>query len=535
MKKSCYILTIGLLLLGGRAAAQQVLSLEDCHRMAVRCSRELEQAQTAIDMAGYDRKVALANYFPNISATGTYQYNSRNISLVSDEQSAALQSAGDRVQGVLDQAYADAAAQLGQSAQAMRDKMEEAIKNDPLMALEYSLSPMWKGFFGVLEQADLDQLKAPDVATPVNAIGREIDDALHLDNHHLLGAAVSLQQPVFVGGKIVYSNQMAALAEQLEEARFDQAYADVIVDVDEAYWQIVSIAAKKKLADAYSDLLHVLEGNVQKAVAAGVMTESDALQVKVKANEADMLKTKAGNGLTLAKMLLCKRIGLPLDSVITLVDENADLVPLPDTGAGKDMEAVFADRPETRSLELASQIYDRKAKIARADMLPKVVLTANYLISNPNLYNGYSNSWNGGMFNAGVLVSVPLFHGMEATNKYRKAKAEATLYESKMQDARELITLQVAQERKLLGESRERLDSSEANLEAAEENLRMATVGFDAGVVTTDTVLAAQAAWLQAHSECIDAGTELQLAAARLRRSEGDIAPERYHRNNQRN
>ena len=527
MKRSNYIVSLGLLLICGAASAQQVLTLDDCRRMAVQSSRDLEQAQTAVEMAGYDRKVALANYFPNISATGTYQYNNRDIALVSDSQSAALRDLGTRAQGVLDQAYADAQAQIGQQAQAMRTQLEEKIKNDPKLMLEYALSPMWKAVFGMLEEADLQQLSAPDIAGPVNAIGAEVDDALHLDNRHLFAAAVSLQQPVFVGGKIIYSNQMARLAEQLETARYDQAYADVIVDVDEAYWQIVSIAAKKRLADAYAELLHALERDVQKSVEAGVMTEADALQIKVKANEADLLRTKAGNGLTLSKMLLCKRVGLPLESAVVLADEQTDLIPQPAVGGTKGMDGVFADRPETRSLTLASEIYDRKAKIARADMLPKVVLTANYLISNPNLYNGFSHSWNGGMFNAGVLVSIPLFHGMEATSKYRKAKAEATLYESKLQEAKELITLQVAQQRKLLGESRDQLEAATSNLAAAEENLRAARVGFDAGVVTTDTVLAAQAAWLQAHSECIDAGTELQLAASRLTRAEGGYIPER--------
>lgn len=45
----------------------------------------------------------------------------------------------------------------------------------------------------------------------------------------------------------MYSNQIAALAEQLAEAKYDMKYADVIVDVDQAYWQIVSIANKKSL------------------------------------------------------------------------------------------------------------------------------------------------------------------------------------------------------------------------------------------------------------------------------------------------
>ena len=46
-------------------------------------------------------------------------------------------------------------------------------------------------------------------------------------------------------------------------------------------------------------------------------------------------------------------------------------------------------------------------------------------------------------------------------------------------------------------------------------------LGFEAGVVPTETVLGAQTAWLSAHSDCIDAGIELQMAASRLARAEG--------------
>ena len=63
--------------------------------------------------------------------------------------------------------------------------------------------------------------------------------------------------------------------------------------------------------------------------------------------------------------------------------------------------------------------------------------------------------------------------------------------------------------------------SMHTNLDSAEENLRTATIGFEAGVISTSTVLSAQTAWLSAHSDCLDAGTELQMAAAALSRAEG--------------
>ena len=527
MKKEALILALLLPVLPLTAQPQR-LTLDDCRAMALQADKDLQQARTRIEMAGFDRKIALANYFPTVSATGAYLYNNRDIALVDEFQSSMLQGAGSIMQGVMEGAAASMEEQLsGAMSQAMTGTMTQlmtAIQTNPALAQEYMSSPMWQTVLGMLQKMDpssLVQLQLPDISEPVNAIGADIDKALHPDLHNIWMGAVTVQQPVFVGGKILYSNKMAALGEDLAQSKYDMEESQVVLDVEQAYWQIVSIAGKKRLSESYADLLHTLESDVNASVKVGVMTESDALQIKVKANEADMLRTKATNGLTLAKMLLCQRIGLPLDSDIELADEHLDMVPLPECPRDKSLDDIYADRPETRSLELASRIYDAKAKVIRADGLPKVALTANWLVSNPNPFNGIQKTWNGGMLSTGVMVNIPLFHGLENTNKYRKAQAEASLYRTQLEDAKEKIELQVTRERKAYGEAREKLSMAQANLDSAEENLRTATIGFEAGGISTSTVLSAQTAWLSAHSDCLDAGTELQMAAAALRKAEG--------------
>ncbi len=234
-----------------------------------------------------------------------------------------------------------------------------------------------------------------------------------------------------------------------------------------------------------------------------------------------MMLTKATNGLTLAKMLLCQRIGLPLDAAITLADESLEVIPQPLTQTERKMEDIYAARPETRSLEIATKIYEKKAKVVRADMLPTVAAVGAFTVTNPNLYNGFQHNWQGGNLSAGVLVKIPICHGGENLFKYRKAKAEARQYQNQLESTRELINLQVTQQRKLLGEAIKKLELASANLDSAEENLRTANIGYEAGVIPTNTLLAAHTAWLSAHSEQIDAGIELQMAAARLRKAEG--------------
>lgn len=490
-----WIIAAALCVLPTYAGAQQVLTLDECRQMAVENNNSLKTAQQKIKVAGYDRNIALANYFPKITATGTYMYTSRDWKLIDDDKAAEIQNAGTTLQNDV------------------TDKMMQIMSDKDVMT-KYMTDAAFKKL--------IDGLQTTDIATPINAIGQHITEALTLDMHNLCGAVISVQQPVFMGGKIVASNQMAKYAEELAKSQYDAEHAQVLADIEQAYWQIVSIAAKKNLAENYADLLRQMGKDVDALVAEGFATPSDALTIKVKMNEAEMLYTKATNGLALAKMLLCKECGLPLDSEITLADETLDAIPVPQMSPVISDEEVYAARPEIKSLDLAKKIYDKKVAVVRADGLPTVAVMANYAVTNPNVFNGFQNKF-GGFFSAGVLVNVPIFHGTEAIQKTRKAKAEAALTQYRLDDAKEMISLQVAQLRQQEGEALEKLTMAESNLENAEENLRVATAGWNEGMIASNVVLQAQTAWLQAHSEYIETGVELQMCSVNLAKAEGRL------------
>ena len=494
-------------------SAQQRLTLEDCRDMAVSSSHELKQEQAKLKMAGYDRKIALANYFPSINVTGTYMWNEKNMKLIPKESSDKLHDAVDRVSQTQQMA--------GEKASQFIQEIKEVIASSPTMSAEFNNSAMWQGMFQAMEAA-IAAGSAADIATPISTLVTSLEEDLTLNIKNVLGVVVSVRQPVFLGGKIIFFNEVARLAEELAASNYEMKYIETLTDVDKAYWQIVTIAAKKRLAESYVDLLEQMETDVEKSVAAGISTKSDELQVKVRADDARLMLTKARNGLTLSKMLLCKKTGLPLDSDIVLADEVLDEVPVAEVATQKDLEQIYEDRPETKSLDLAAKIYKKKADIAVSEMLPQIFVMANYMASNPSFNNGFENKW-GGRFSAGVVVNVPLFHGTEALHKAKKAKAEATLYRYKFEDAREMIALEVTQNRLLCEEALERLEMTRSSIESAEENLRTATSGFEAGMVNTNTVLMAQTAWLQAQSEYIDAGVGLQIAVSNLEKSEGNL------------
>lgn len=440
--------------------AQRMLTLEECRNLAIQNNKELQISGEKIKMADNEKKAAFTKYFPQLSANGAYMWNQKDINLLD------------------------------------------------MGALSSSLSSSLGG---------LAQLPM------IQHLMSGVNDMQHLDVQNIWVGNVSLVQPVFMGGKIVNYNQITKFAKQLAESMNNLQLQDLIYKTDETYWQVISLVNKKKLADAYVDLLRKMDSDVTAMIYEGVATEADGLSVKVKLNEAEMAQTKVENGLALTRMLLAQICGLSLEEDLSLADEKLDNFPVETTQASADLNEAFMNRNELRSLDLATKIYKRKERIALAEMLPNVALAANYFVTNPNVFNGFKNDF-AGMFNVGVMVKVPLSGWWEGTYRRNSAKAETRIKTLEWQDAREKIELQVNQSVYKVNEAGKKLIASSRNMENAEENLRRANFGFEEGVIPALNLMEAQTAWVSARSSLIDAQIEMKLTEVYLSKALGKLS-----------
>lgn len=440
--------------------AQRMLTLEECRNLAIQNNKELQISGEKIKMADNEKKAAFTKYFPQLSANGAYMWNQKDINLLD------------------------------------------------MGALSSSLSSSLGG---------LAQLPM------IQHLMSGVNDMQHLDVQNIWVGNVSLVQPVFMGGKIVNYNQITKFAKQLAESMNNLQLQDLIYKTDETYWQVISLVNKKKLADAYVDLLRKMDSDVTAMIYEGVATEADGLSVKVKLNEAEMAQTKVENGLALTRMLLAQICGLSLEEDLSLADEKLDNFPVETTQASADLNEAFMNRNELRSLDLATKIYKRKERIALAKMLPNVALAANYFVTNPNVFNGFKNDF-AGMFNVGVMVKVPLSGWWEGTYRRNSAKAETRIKTLEWQDAREKIELQVNQSVYKVNEAGKKLIASSRNMENAEENLRRANFGFEEGVIPALNLMEAQTAWVSARSSLIDAQIEVKLTEVYLSKALGKLS-----------
>lgn len=440
--------------------AQRMLTLEECRNLAIQNNKELQISGEKIKMADNEKKAAFTKYFPQLSANGAYMWNQKDINLLD------------------------------------------------MGALSSSLSSSLGG---------LAQLPM------IQHLMSGVNNMQHLDVQNIWVGNVSLVQPVFMGGKIVNYNQITKFAKQLAESMNNLQLQDLIYKTDETYWQVISLVNKKKLADAYVDLLRKMDSDVTAMIYEGVATEADGLSVKVKLNEAEMAQTKVENGLALTRMLLAQICGLSLEEDLSLADEKLDNFPVETTQASADLNEAFMNRNELRSLDLTTKIYKRKERIALAEMLPNVALAANYFVTNPNVFNGFKNDF-AGMFNVGVMVKVPLSGWWEGTYRRNSAKAETRIKTLEWQDAREKIELQVNQSVYKVNEAGKKLIASSRNMENAEENLRRANFGFEEGVIPALNLMEAQTAWVSARSSLIDAQIEVKLTEVYLSKALGKLS-----------
>ena len=480
-------------------SAQRLLTLDSCRAMALRNNKQVGVSKVKQDVAMNVRKSARTKYLPRVNALGTYQYTSRQVELLSDDQKSTLNNLGTT------------------TAADMQSGLTNMLSSEPMQNITMLLGALGMDL-GTIQQLSGEGIQS--VAAKLNGLGSNLVDALDTDTRHLFAGTVMVVQPVYLGGSIIALNKMADINEEMQRNSAEAVRQSTIYSTDKAYWLVVSLKHKQKLAEGYLDLLKKLNNDVHKMIDEGVATKSDGLSVDVKLNEAEMTLLKVNDGLVLSKMLLCQTIGLPVNETITLADEDAENIAVVNVVPTPNVEIAVENRPELKMLENGVQLSRELTNVLKAGNLPMVALTGGYVVSNPNVLNGFQRKF-GGFWNVGVLVRVPIWNWGDVMYKVRASKGATSIANLELMEAREKIELQVNQNTFRVNEANKTLTMAQANIARAEENLRTATLGFKEGVITPTTVMEAQTAWLQAQSQRIDAEIDVKLSQVDLQKSLG--------------
>lgn len=502
MKKN-YLMAVVMCLTTSFAWSQQtVYTLEDCRYLALRNNKGQKIAREEVEKAGYERKAARTKYFPDLSIKGAYVRNGDQLSLISEDLYLPI--------GTL-------------TADGFGFELPTLQSDGTISSRQ--LNNKWTFYNNSVVPLDENGVPFDPRKNPEKLQWKEYTtipkDRLEFDTRNIFLASLNLTQPVFMGGKIVAYNKITELKKELAESKLKTLNEDIIVEVDGAYWQIISLNNKKKAVSALVALLEKMQSDVNELIGSGLATKADELSVSVKKNEAEMALFKVDNGIRLSKMLLAQYCGLPLEEDIVLADENSDEIAIVEPEL-YDLNDVYKNRSEVKSLEIAKDIYDQKVKVERSALMPNVALFGTYAGTNPSTKNGFEKEF-GFDWHVGVMVNIPLLHWGENIYTMKAAKCESNIAQYKEDEVKEKIELQVSQSSFKHSEAIRKWEVAKSNLDRANENLRYATLGFKEGVIPASNLLEAQTAWLSANSDKIDAEIDAKVSEINYQKAIGKI------------
>jgi len=486
MKVKLFILF--LIIWGTTFAQEEGLTLDDCRERALEYNKKIKVANEHELTLGSLRKYAKTQYLPNFSINGGYMRMNKELSLLSEDIFLPIIPV-------------------------------ESIVNGSFNELIFFNNP--------------DLLAETFVLNSDGSIARDAEGNYQFQNYAYLPAEeatiglenifianIGMIQPVYMGGKIREMNKMAEYAENLFSANKDRTQAEVILSTDEKYWKVISLLEKVELTTKYKKMLQHLINDLNNLYDEGIITKNEILKAKVKYNEIDLQLLKAKNGLKLARMALNQTIGFPLDTVVTLSDSLKINYKLKENDKYTDM--ALNNRPEIDMANSSLNMAESGEKIMKSRYLPNIGLTANYMFTNPNPYNGFEKEF-GGDWNVGVFINIPLYHFGDKKHTLQAMQHEKNAVKQKYLETKELIALEVQKTMFKYTESIKKVELTRASLKQAEENLELTQNSFEEGMVRSTELLEAQTMWQKAHAEYIEAKTEHKVCESELLKVTGQL------------
>ncbi|MCE7040117.1 TolC family protein [Dyadobacter sp. CY312] len=331
--------------------------------------------------------------------------------------------------------------------------------------------------------------------------------------------SLTVTQPIYAGGKIRLGQSAAAKGVEIQEKQKALTETEVLLNVDKAYWQIVNVNEKIKLANKFKALLESLDKELTNSFDAGMIYKNDLLRVQVQRNETELNIVKASDGLFLAKMNLAQIIGAPADSDLTPGDSViGSFESLP----SQSFESAVETRPEIELLKNVLQAQELQKKMLQADFKPTVGVLAGGFVGFGKKMNIETGGNTMASYFGMLSVNIPIWDWGQKASKVKEQGFKIRAQQVQMEETKELLSLEIRNAYLQLNQAAKRIQLSGASLQQAEENLRLSNDRFKAGTVTGQDVLEAQTLWAQANSNIIDAQIEYKVSEAVYKKAIGE-------------
>ncbi len=409
----------------------------------------------------------------------------------------------------------------------LRDCLEKALELNPelldakeaIAQAKYGIGEAKAGFlpslslngsYNFLEETQ--KVSFPDPLT-----GQMMEFKIDFTRDYTLQFRVS--QSLYTGGRLTGSYRIARSSYDAAVASLERQQSKVALNVIEAFYGLLlakeSVKVTRQAVQTAEEFLRVVKARYE----AGEASSFEVLRAEVEVSNLKPAVISARNAIALSELALKKAMGMDASEDIDFVGEFEHETF--DIDRDEALRLALANRPEIRLAEIQREIAEQSIRVAKAQRLPILSLTANYDIRTDEItlesdllektYAGY------------LVVSLPIFDGFRTRSQISKAYSLRRQAEISKANVEDFIELEVRGSLLQIGAALERLKSQEKNVEMATEGLKIANERYLQGYATNLDVMDAQLALTQARTNRIQALHDLNLAIAKAKKAMGTL------------
>jgi len=328
---------------------------------------------------------------------------------------------------------------------------------------------------------------------------------------------LSLQQPIFTGGKISNSIDLAEHSYFSSLFSYNQEKNELITNIKIGYYNIIKAY---KLLDNIKENIIKTENHIKDLkhfYELGQITKNELLKVEVQLYNLKSKEIEMNNILSLSKMNLNNLMGkdvieeFDIDTTISASIKINDLQYY--------LNEAIKKRPEINMISENIKIAEYNKQIALSNWFPQLYLNANYYYANPNQRimpnkNKFIDTWD-----VGISISFDLWNWGSTSRKIEQSEAQIDEAKSNLSLYTNLVLLEVNQSYLNIIQLKEELIHLNKSYEAAEENYRICKDKFEKGYLSSTELLDAEVALLTSKNNLTNGIIDYNIAIFKLEKA----------------
>ena len=320
-------------------------------------------------------------------------------------------------------------------------------------------------------------------------------------NLYLVNAGVT--QPIYAGGKIKTSNQLASLQLEVARIRAKQSADSVLLVTEQKYWNLVNIQQQQKVISSNETLLNAVLKQQDDMLTSGLIARNDMLKVKVQRSKLLLDKNKLESGHKLALLDFCMYTGITYSDSLYMNDAlNVGL-----TSSFLDQDFSLEKNSMYALVKKGLEAEMMQTKLTKADYLPTVSIGVN-----GTQIGGVSNGLGSKFLPVSLTtVQIPISDWWgKGKQNLRKRELSEQMARNRFDDVENQLRVGFTKGWYDITDAIKEVGFAEENLKQAHDNLKVSQDNYSSGLASITELMDAQSLYQQASSELVNSGANLK-------------------------